>query len=120
LVAQPDQFDAALSGTKTRSFSPTHSWLANIVYLTMVPDDAGVIADVGDPYLLDKPLAAALDGVTSLIRSSAPAAKLRKAVPPAASTLDPPPSVGAINSPANAETGDSVAGAAENSTDSND
>lgn len=119
LVAQPDRFDAALSGTKTRSFSPTHSWLANIVYLTMVPDDAGVIADVGDPYLLDKPLAAALDGVTSF-RSSAPAAKPRKAVPPAASTLDPPPGVGALSGAANAETGDPVAGAAENSTDSND
>jgi len=116
LVAQPDRFDAALSGTKTRSFSPSHSWLANIVYLTMVPDEAGLIADVGDPYQLDKPLAAALDGVTPLMHTSAPVVTLRKAVPPKVSTPQPSSGGDVSTVPANAAAGDSELEAAENGT----
>jgi murein L,D-transpeptidase YcbB/YkuD len=119
LVARPDRFDAALSGTETRSFSPMHSWLATIVYLTMVPDEAGVIADVGDPYQLDTRMAAALDGVSPSSRTPAPTPTRVEPSPKAVPATVPPPepafddNVSAV--PANESAGDRVVDAAENS-----
>lgn len=62
LVARPDRLTDALAGTQTRGFAPAHAWQATIVYLTLAPNEAGQIVDVGDPYRLDEPLAAALEG----------------------------------------------------------
>jgi murein L,D-transpeptidase YcbB/YkuD len=118
LVAKPGQFDAALSGTETRSFSPAQTWRANIVYLTMVPDEAGVLADVGDPYQLDAPLVAALDGTKPPTRRLAPApiATLHKAAPPTLPMPKPTFSDDASSVPATTTLDETVPGAAENST----
>lgn len=122
LVAEPDRFDAALSGTETRSFSPAQTWRANIVYLTMVPDEAGVISNVGDPYQLDAPLVAALDGIKPATRSLAPApapapmATAHKAVPPTGSMPALTSGEDASSVPATAAVGDTVSEAAENGT----
>ena len=62
LVGNPERFDTALAGAKTRSLFPASAWRANIVYLTLVPDADGTLADVGDPYGMDGKLAAALEG----------------------------------------------------------
>lgn len=61
LVGDPERYRAALAGTQTRSFPVAQRWRANIVYLTLVPGEDGTLADVGDPYGMDEPLAAALD-----------------------------------------------------------
>jgi murein L,D-transpeptidase YcbB/YkuD len=61
IVRDPERFETALAGTKTRSFSTARPLRANIVYLTLVPRADGGLADVGDPYKMDAKMAAALD-----------------------------------------------------------
>lgn len=88
----------------------------------MVPDEAGVIADVGDPYQLDAPLVAALDGIKPGTRSLAPApapapmATAHKAVPPTGSMPALTSGEDASSVPATAAVGDTVSEAAENGT----
>ena len=62
VVSNPERLFKALAGTNTRSLSARPNLRANVVYLTLVPDGAGGLSDVGDPYLLDEKLAAALVG----------------------------------------------------------
>ncbi len=90
LVARPDRFGDALAGTQTRGFAPAHGWQANIAYLTLVPDEAGRLVDVGDPYRMDELLAGALDGRAAPGKAPAP---LAPAVPKSATEpLPEPPS----------------------------
>lgn len=62
VVSNPERLSKALAGANTRSLPARPNLRANVVYLTLVPDGAGGISDVGDPYMLDEKLAAALAG----------------------------------------------------------
>ncbi len=74
IVARPDRFATALAGVQTRGFATARPWQATIVYLTLVPQADGTIADVGDPYRMDDALAAALDGRKPRVPPPAPLA----------------------------------------------
>ena len=88
IVPDQERLASALAGTSTRRFRISEPLHANIVYLTLVPGADGALTDVGDPYTMDEPLAAALAG-------RKPAAKV-PARPPAAA---PVPSRTAIPAP---------------------
>ena len=72
IVGDDDRLATALAGSATRSFRTDRPLRANIVYLTLVPDQAGGLADVGDPYKMDRALALALDPSTPAVQARLP------------------------------------------------
>jgi murein L,D-transpeptidase YcbB/YkuD len=106
IVAAPERFDAAFAGAQTRGLRTQGRWRANIVYLTLAAEADGALRDVGDPYKLDEPLAAALERrkPRAYRAGSAPAASVPEAAPPAAHLVPPttiaapPPAASAADS----------------------
>lgn len=87
LVADRDRYDAAMAGAQTRSFAPVHPLRADIVYLTLVGDEAtDGLRDVGDPYRMDEALAAAIEGRKPRAAPAAPAAIPADSPPPLPAT----------------------------------
>ena len=62
LLDDGPRFAAAYAGGTTRSFPVTHPWPVDIVYLTLDTKPGEAPVALGDPYGLDAPMAAALDG----------------------------------------------------------
>jgi murein L,D-transpeptidase YcbB/YkuD len=98
IVDRPDRLATALQGIRTQSFRTARRWQATIVYLTLARGEDGALDFVGDPYRMDAPLAAALEGrrprqpAPATVEPSGagrPAAAVPDEPPPEASTIGP-------------------------------